>query len=555
MDTYVTRSLGRSLQLRGVDRSSAKVALREHLSHTGNASFGLQDWSAACARWALPAGWASANMSALPSARVDALSLDERLLPIVVDLDGTLTPTDTLAESLWLLLRRAPAGLLPVMFSLLHGRAMFKEAVAARVQLDATTLPYRDELVGYLRQERAKGRRIVLATAAHVSVANAVADHLGLFDAVIATERGRNLKGQQKLAACRVLVGPAFVYAGDSRADIPMWQAARAAIPVAVDRATARWLRQAVPIEREFANAHSLLFDWLQALRVHHWLKNLLVFVPLLTSFRLIEVAALGTALVAFAAFSLVASATYIANDLLDLASDRAHPRKRSRPFAAARLPIAGGAVAASLLVTAGLGLAATLGAAFFNMLLLYLALTSAYNLALKRLAMLDVVVLSLLYTLRILAGSVAIGVSTSSWLLAFSAFIFFSLALAKRCAELITFGQRGLPRLVGRAYGLADLGTLQSMGVAAAMSAVVVFGLYVQAPETQARFASPQLLWLVASALVYWLGRVWLETAAGRMSDDPLVYAIRDRASLITMLVIVATSLVAHFFDFGGLR
>lgn len=494
-------------------------------------------------------------MSALPSFNIDLPSLEEAWPPIVVDLDGTLTPTDTLAESLCLLLRRSPSALLPVLHSLLGGRAMFKEAVATRVQLDAAALPYREALLDYLRQERAKGRRIVLATAAHVSVARAVAEHLDLFDAVIATERGRNLKGQEKLAACRLLVGPAFVYAGDSRADIPLWQAARAAIPVAVSRATARWLRQAVPIEREFAQARHPLTDWLHALRVHHWLKNLLVFVPLLTSFRLIEAAALGTALVAFVAFSLVASATYITNDLWDLASDRAHPRKRARPFAAGRLPIAGGVAAAALVLAAGLGLAATLGGVFFSMLLLYLVLTSAYSLVLKRVAMLDVVVLSLLYTLRIFAGSVAIGVLTSSWLLAFSAFIFFSLALAKRCAELITFGQLGLPQLRGRAYRVADLSILQPLGVAAALSAVVVFGLYVQAPETHARYASPQLLWLVACALVYWLGRLWLETTAGRMSDDPLVYAIHDRASLLTMLVVVAISLVARFLDVGGVH
>lgn len=494
-------------------------------------------------------------MSALPSSSSGpAAERHERheRPPIVVDLDGTLTPSDTLAESLLQLARHSPLGLLRVAMSAFAGRAAFKAAVAARVRLSPARLPYREALLAYLQRQRSEGRRIILATAAHASIARGVADHLGLFDDVLATEQDRNLKGREKLDACRRRVGPRFVYAADSRADIPLWRAAQAAIPVAPDRATARWLRQNVPIEFEFGAQPGSALDWLHALRVHHWLKNLLVLVPLLTSFRLVDAAALGSGLVAFLAFSLVASATYIANDLCDLDNDRAHPRKKHRPFAAARLSIAAGVGGAATALGAGLALGAAVGRPFLAVLLSYLVLTTAYSVALKRVAILDVVMLALLHTLRVLAGAVAIGVSTSPWLLAFSAVFFLSLALAKRCSELIACRHDGVQQVDGRDYRVADLATLHPLGIAAATSAVVVFGLFINAPETQSRYASPHLLWLAAGALIYWLGRLWLATARGQTHEDPLVFSLHDRVSLGTLMVIVGVVLAAHFIGLG---
>ena len=486
--------------------------------------------------------------------------------PLVVDLDGTLTPTDTLAESLLRLARSSPLALLPVAFSLLRGRAAFKEAVAARVTLPVAQLPYRAELLEYLREQRALGRRIFLATAAHVSIARAVAGHLALFDAVLATEGARNLKGAVKLAACREHFGPEFVYAGDSRADLPLWRAAQAAVPVAVSGHVARALARGdsrapgapgasrVPIERAFPERRVGLADWLRAFRVHHWLKNLLLFVPLLTAFAFAYAAALRSVLAAFVAFSLVASGTYVVNDLWDLDSDRAHPRKRQRPLAAGRIGIVSGVVAAAVTIALGFALAALLPRGFVAMLLLYVAMTLAYSAVLKRQAIVDVIVLSLLYALRVLAGAVAAGVSVSSWLLAFSAFVFLSLALTKRCSELIALARLGQAAAAGRAYRQDDLAVLLPMGVAASLAAVVVFGLFISAPETQGRYASPQMLWLVACALTYWLGRLWLLTARGLMHDDPLVFAVGDRVSLATLLVMLAVMLGAHYVDAGTL-
>jgi 4-hydroxybenzoate polyprenyltransferase/phosphoserine phosphatase len=470
-------------------------------------------------------------------------------LPLVVDLDGTLTPTDTLVESLIGLVKQSPLNLLRAQVWLLSGRAEFKERVAARAGVSAERLPYREPFLAYLRDEKRKGRRIVLATAAHRSIADGVAAHLGLFDAVLATEAGRNLKGEAKLEAIRQSVGGEFVYAGDSAADAAIWKAAKAAVLVSVPPRVADAIRREVPVEREFAAEAGGLSAWLRALRVHQWLKNLLLFVPLLTAFSFLDASKLAITAVAFLAFCFAASASYVLNDLWDLENDRTHPRKRLRPFASGAIPIVQGLVASAAGLAVALALACAVSRGFVLMLLLYLALTSAYSWVLKERALIDVLVLSLLYTLRIIAGIVAIGLPTSSWLLAFSAFVFLSLALVKRCAELVSLAQGGEESAPGRDYRVGDLVVLWPLGVGSALSAVVVFGLFISAEETRVRYATPELLWLVALGLVYWLARLWIKTSRGKMDDDPLVYAVEDSGGLMAVSFMVAVTLIAHFF------
>ena len=470
-------------------------------------------------------------------------------IPLVVDLDGTLTPTDTLVESGLKLIRRSPAALLSMPFWLLSGRAGFKRAIAARCGVAAHSLPYHQPLLDYLRAEKARGRRIVLATAAHSSIAADVAGHLDLFDQVLATGDQDNLKGAAKLGAIQREVGADFVYAGDSRADLPVWRGARGAILVGASARTSGIVRGgAVPVEREFPAHSRSLKVWLRALRVHQWLKNLLLFVPLFAAFSFLDLAKLGQLALAFVAFSLAASATYVVNDLWDLESDRAHPRKRLRPFASAQLPILHGLAVAGAALAAALALAALVSPGFLLVLLLYLALTSVYSWVLKEYMLIDVLMLSLLYTLRIQAGAVATGIKASSWLLAFSVFVFLSLALIKRCSELVSLQQDGRSATRGRDYRVDDLVVLWPLGVGAALSAVVVLGLFISAPETQARYRSPDLLWLAAFGMIYWLGRLWIKTSRGEMHDDPVVYAMRDRGSRVAILAIVALALAAHF-------
>lgn len=471
-----------------------------------------------------------------------------RNLPLVVDLDGTLTPTDTLLESLVKVVKRSPLNLLRAPFWLMKGRASFKEAIAVRVTIAAEYLPYREPLLAYLRSEKAKGRQIVLATAAHHSIADAVAKHQDLFDQVLATDSSINLKGKAKLQLIQEKVGPSFVYAGDSQADVPIWRAARAAVLVDVSPSIAARVRASVSIETEFKGEGAGLGLWLSTLRVHQWLKNLLLFVPLLTAFSFTDIGKLASMFLAFFAFCFAASATYIVNDLSDLENDRAHPRKRLRAFASARVPILQGLAGAAGALLLALGLAFMVSTGFLSILLLYVVLTSAYSWVLKEYVLIDVVMLSLLYTLRILAGSVAVGIPTSSWLLAFSVFMFLSLALVKRCAELVSLEETGKATTRGRDYRVTDLTVLWPLGVGAALSAVVVFGLFINAPETQGRYETPQLLWLVAIGLIYWLAHLWVKTARGEMHDDPVIYAIKDRCSRMTVFAMIAIMLAAHF-------
>lgn len=474
------------------------------------------------------------------------------LATLIVDLDGTLTPTDTLIESIIRLVKRNPLDLLRLPFWLLKGRAVFKGLVASRSGFSAQHLPYRQPFLDYLRSEREKGRRIVLATAADWHIADAVAAHLGLFDEVLASEGAQNLKGSAKLDAIREKIGVRFVYAGDSVSDLPLWKAAEAAVLVGTSPSVTETVRRNTPVEREFPRDKTGIAPWLRALRVHQWLKNLLLFVPLLTAFSFFEADKLATMVAAFLAFSLAASATYVVNDLWDLESDRLHPRKRQRPFASAQIPIWKGVAMAVGALTAGLAIAASVSQAFCLIVMLYLALTTSYSWVLKGYVLIDVLVLSLLYTLRILAGSVALSITTSSWLLAFSVFIFFSLALVKRCSELVSLGQIGRDATRGRDYRVTDLTVLWPLGVGSALCAVVVFGLFISAAETQARYASPQLLWFTAIGLIYWLARLWMKTARGEMDDDPVVFAIRDFGSRMTMLAMITATLGAHFLVLG---
>lgn len=470
-------------------------------------------------------------------------------LPLVIDLDGTLTLTDTLLESIIQLGKQHPFDLLKLPFWLMKGRSCFKANIANRSTLSVINLPYRSNLLDYLRDQKQTGRQLILATAANSSIADAVAEHLGLFDTVLSSSQYCNLKSTEKLIAIQQAIGTQFVYAGDSKADLPIWQAAQAAILVNTSNNISNTVRKSTPIEQEFPGDKLDIKLWLKAIRIHQWFKNLLLFVPLLTAFSFQDIDKLQTIILAFFAFSLTASATYIGNDLWDLDNDRAHPRKKYRAFASAQISILKGIVLAAGLFVLGLVLAINVSLNFFLMLLLYLAITITYTWVLKTYVLIDVIVLSLLYTLRIIAGSVAVAVPISSWLLAFSVFIFLSLALVKRCSELISLQQRGKEATHGRDYRTTDLAVLWPLGVGSALSSVVVFGLFISAAETQGRYATPQGLWLVAIGLIYWLARLWIKTSRGEMHDDPLVFAIRNFGSRVTIFAMITVAIAAHFY------
>jgi len=458
---------------------------------------------------------------------------------LAIDLDGTLVRTDVLIESVLQLVARDPLALLALFGWLLLGRAEFKRRVAARIAVDAAQLPYEPRVLELARAARAGGREVVLATAAARPHAEAIAAHLGCFDRVLATGEGRNLSARHKAAALVALYGErGFDYAGNARADAAVWKVARGAIVVSplpgAARAAQASLSVLETIDCRPARGPSLI----RALRPHQWAKNLLVALPLLTAHRLDDPAALARTAAAFFVLCLVASAVYLVNDLVDLPHDRAHPRKRERPFAAGALPLQLGLVAAPVLFLAGIAAAAALSFPFAAMVLAYFALTLAYSFSLKRVVILDVIVLSLLYTVRVLAGAAAIPVVASFWLLAFSTFLFLSLAMAKRYVELERLAVHGADAPPGRGYAASDAPMLASLGTAAGVVSALVLALYIDSPGVAPLYRSPALLWPLCLVLLYWIGRVWLLAHRGELHDDPVVFALRDRVSLVLVLV-----------------
>ncbi|MCP3059426.1 UbiA family prenyltransferase [Myxococcus sp. K38C18041901] len=466
------------------------------------------------------------------------LSADSPDVALAVDLDGTLVRTDTLHENLLVLFKRAPWLLLLLPLWVLKGKAYFKAEVARRAALDASLLPYNQELLDFLQEEKARGRRLVLATAADQRIAQAVASHLGLFDAVHASDGQENLSGARKLAKLKASLGT-FDYAGNDAVDVPLWRESR---QVVVVHAPSGVLKQAHGlgrgVHRVFEKPKTSPRVWVKALRVHQWAKNALVFVPLLAAHKAASPDLLLKAVLGFAAFSLCASSVYVLNDLLDLDSDRRHPTKKNRPFAACTLPVSVGVVMAPLLLLAGAAVCLFLPPAFAALLATYYALTLAYSLRLKQVVMLDVLVLAGLYTVRIFGGSLAVGVPTSSWLLMFSTFLFLSLALVKRLSEVRRLRLSNETSAHGRGYLAQDYEQLASLGAAAGQVSVLVLALYITSKEVTVYYDHPERLWLLCPVMLYWVGRIWVLAHRGQVNEDPLVFALRDRVSYAVGLV-----------------
>jgi 4-hydroxybenzoate polyprenyltransferase len=463
--------------------------------------------------------------------------------PLYVDLDGTLIKSDLLHESLLGLLKSNPLVIFLLPIWLRRGRANFKQAIAQRVEIDAASLPYSESFLEYLKQESASGRALILATASDQKYARQVSSHLGLFVAMLASDGKVNLSGCCKADAIEVHAGGRpFDYAGNSHKDVPIWNRADGAVLVNADRGVEAALGSKTSVVSRFVDRRVTLARYLAALRPHQWAKNLLLFVVLLMSHRFTDPDALMRVLAGFVAFSLCASSVYVLNDLLDLAADRRHPRKRRRPFAAGDIPVSYGFMVVPLLTLLSLGIAATLSLAFLGVLIAYLLMTVAYSFRLKHYVLIDVMVLAALFTTRVIAGGVAIDVLPSFWLLAFCVFLFTSLALVKRCAELVTMAKQGAD---GRDYRVADTMPLMAMGIASGYAAVLVVAFYINSSAVTVLYGRPEVLWLLCPVLLYWVSRLWLKTHRGEMHDDPLLYAVTDRASryigLATAVILLA--------------
>ncbi len=464
--------------------------------------------------------------------------------PLVVDLDGTLISTDLLLETVVDVLRRSPWLVLLLPLWLMRGRAHLKRQLALRASMSPGDLPYREDVLAWARKERAGGRTVVLATASDEGLARRVAQHLGAFDDVLASDGQLNLKGAAKRRALVERYGEGgFDYAGDRRADLQIWSAARRAIVVSNDAGLIAEARRAAPQTQQIRVAPLRPAAFLGALRVQQWPKNLLVLVPLLTAHRVGDAPSVAAAALGFLSFCLVASAIYIANDVLDLASDRAHPLKRRRPFAAGELGLGWALALVPLLLAGSLALAWRTGAGLAAVVAGYALLGFAYSLWLKRLALVDVLVVAALYSLRIFGGAVAIDVPLSDWLLGFSMFIFISVALAKRHAELRRNRDEGSvagTRVPGRGYRTSDLPFIGTLGAATGLMSVAIFALYITGADVTVLYAHPQVLWADAALILYWIARIWLLAQRGELGEDPLSFALRDPASYVVGALMV---------------
>jgi len=463
------------------------------------------------------------------------VATEHSTVPLCVDLDGTLINTDLVWESLVRLLRHNPlyAFLVPVW--LLAGRARLKDEIAKRADIDPASLPYNQSLLEYLRSERRAGRQLILATASDSRLARRVADHLGLFNEVLASDGKTNLRGKNKGARLAERFGQrAFDYAGNSVVDLPVWQQSRQAIVVNGGAQLEARAGKCAPVSRVFPSPTSPLRALIQALRPHQWVKNLIILVPLVTSHKLREIPLTLKAFVAFIAFSLCASGVYILNDLLDLEADRHHPGKRQRPFACGALPISFGFILFPLLIAAGGILAVTLTWSFAAVVGIYLALTTTYSWRLKQVPLLDVFSLAALYTIRLVAGHEATGVAYSFWLLLFSMFIFLSLALVKRFQELVAARQQTRTDIKGRGYAASDLELVATLGSNSGYLAVLVMALYVNSQEVRVLYQNPMLLLLICPLLLFWISRIWMIAHRGQMHDDPIVFALKDPISYV---------------------
>ncbi len=468
--------------------------------------------------------------------------------PLVVDLDGTLLQSDSLMESMCAVVRRRFSDLFRMPFWLLKGLAYFKERVYARNDSDISRLPFNPEVLEALKNEHRQGRKLILATGAHQDFAQKIADYLGLFSETYGTQHDLNLTGSQKARRLIERFGvKGFDYAGNSRVDKAVWRQAGSAWLVSHSEAFSREVKAVIEVDKEFRFGPANFRVYRKALRMHQWAKNLLIFLPTLLSHRYFDAFSWSLCVLAFFSFSSIASSVYLLNDLLDIEADRRHPDNRKRPFAAGTLPISSGWGLAPLLLLFGLGIGLYISLNYFFVVLGYFVMTCLYSVKLKQVPLADIIVLAILYTWRVLAGGVATETVITEWFLTFALFFFLSLALLKRCSELILMEQNQQKKNKRRGYMVSDLPLLLSFGVASGYLSVLVLALYLNDARVSIQLRYPEALWTLCPILLYWLSRLWLMAYRGLMTTDPLVFALRDRTSYVIAVATGVLWLVAR--------
>ncbi len=466
--------------------------------------------------------------------------------PLVVDLDGTLIYTDMLHESTIKLLSNNPFNTLKIPYWLSKGKAVLKGKLAVRTELDPATLPYNKKLLEWLEEQRKTGRKLILCTASHTTIATTISNYLGIFDEVMASDGKINLSGSRKANVLSTRFGQAgFDYVGNSPTDIAVWKCARRAIVVNASADLAKKASRHCAVEEIFPSPARTIRTYGRVLRVHQWLKNALLFIPIFAAHQLTNPETWMTLFFAFCSFSLCASSVYICNDLMDLENDRQHPRKHKRPFASGIVPIWVGMVLAPLLLLTSLGLATLVNSLFITCLAFYFILTCAYSWGLKRLILVDCLTLAILYTVRIIAGAAAANMSLSFWLLAFSGFFFLSLAFVKRYAELELQLHSGKQKVHGRGYYTSDASLIQTLGITSGYAAVLLLALYLNSDAVLKLYKTVEFIWVAVPILLFWVSWMWMQAHRGNMHDDPLVFAVKDRGSLLAGILFSAVLVI----------
>lgn len=457
--------------------------------------------------------------------------------PLVVDLDGTLLKSDMLWESFFTFIKSMPWRFyLPIIWLCIGGKRYLKTRLAEHVNIPIEHLPFDAIIVSWLTSAKEAGRRLILATATHEKYAHEISKHLGLFDEVLATHASCNLSGKNKKEVLIKAYGEkGYDYLGNSYDDLTVWKAADKAYLVNPQAYVQKQAERIGNVKEIFKTNTFLWKSWIKALRLHQWLKNLLIFVPLLAAHQVLSVVLLAKGLLAFLMFGLCASSVYLLNDLLDLHDDRRHQTKKHRPFASGAISIHWGVVLVPILFAIGfIGAYLLLPLSFVMALMLYYLTTLGYSLIFKRIMMLDVIILAGLYTLRIISGIVVFDLEPTFWMLAFSMFIFMSLALVKRYAELIQVRNTAIIKTHGRGYYATDLEMIASLGAASGYLSVLILALYIQDQSTTLLYQHPKILWLSCPLLLLWISRTWMLTHRGLMNDDPVIFAMKDKNSLM---------------------
>lgn len=472
-------------------------------------------------------------------------------MPLVVDLDGTFIRTDLLVEGFVHLIKKNPLYFFLCFFWLLKGKLFLKEKIYSHVEINYSLLPVNSEILNLIQIASLKGRKIILATASLQSQADEIDLAFPVFDEVYGSKDYLNLSGQNKADFLIRKFGQGqFDYAGNSNADLAIFKVARHAYLINAEKLVADKAQKMGNLQNTWHNTGSTFFTSIKAFRVYQWLKNLLLFVPIVTSHSISSVDLLVKTVIAFMAFGFIASTGYIINDLMDLDSDRSHPRKKLRPLASGKLSIQSGILISLVLFATGMWAAYFISISFLIILLLYFVLSVAYSLHIKKIVMYDVFLLASFYTIRVISGGIVTGIPISFWLIAFSIFIFLSLAFVKRYSEISQITLIESIENRRRDYSPNDVPLLQIMGVASGFMSVIVFSLYINSPDVGLLYNNPKILWFLSFLLLFWISRIWLITTRGSMTDDPIIYAVKDPSSYLYMVLATVIILLSKYLE-----